>query len=109
MSKSDIPEHIRKYPDGVRQVSDDEGRYLYLQKWLEMFRPFGYATQDDSWGELEKILDIVHRNHVLLLREKYRSELKQARIEADEAQAGIDEMNEIVAAYLIGQSGFERE
>jgi len=31
----------------------------YLEKWLHQFRPYAYATEDDSWGELEKLLDIV--------------------------------------------------
>jgi hypothetical protein len=30
----------------------------YLRAWLNMFRPFAYATRDDSWGELEKLISI---------------------------------------------------
>lgn len=53
MSKEDLIE--------VRHLIDDQNRSLYLKKWLTMFRQFGYATKDDSWGELEKLLNIVHR------------------------------------------------
>ena len=36
----------------------------YLGQWLSMLRPFAYATQDDSWGEMEKLLCIVLNNYV---------------------------------------------
>lgn len=54
--------YLEKYPDGVRHSKTPNNAGAYLEKWLEQFRPYGYATKDDSWGELEKILDIVHRN-----------------------------------------------
>lgn len=38
--------------------------YDYLVAWLGMLRPFAYATRDDSWGEMEKLLCIVMRNYV---------------------------------------------
>jgi len=38
--------------------------YDYLKTWLNMLRPFAYATRDDSWGEMEKLLCIVMRNYV---------------------------------------------
>jgi len=38
--------------------------YDYLKAWLNMLRPFAYATRDDSWGEMEKLLCIVMRNYV---------------------------------------------
>ena len=39
----------------------------YLMSWLSMFRPFAYATKDDSWGELEKLISIVMNNYVQIL------------------------------------------
>lgn len=39
----------------------------YLMSWLSMFRPFAYATKDDSWGELEKLISIVMNNYVQVL------------------------------------------
>ncbi len=55
--------HETKSADDVRHHRSASGMpAAYLAKWLQMFRGHGYATQDDSWGELEKILDIVHRN-----------------------------------------------
>jgi hypothetical protein len=41
--------------------------YDYLKSWLSMLRPFAYATQDDSWGEMEKLLSIVMNNYVQTL------------------------------------------
>lgn len=41
--------------------------YDYLMSWLSMLRPFAYATKDDSWGEMEKLLSIVMRNYVRTL------------------------------------------
>lgn len=40
----------------------------YLKAWLSMLRPFAFATRDDSWGEMEKLLSIVMRNYVRHLR-----------------------------------------
>lgn len=39
----------------------------YLKSWLAMLRPFAYATQDDSWGEMEKLVAIIMRNYVTCL------------------------------------------
>lgn len=39
----------------------------YLKRWLPMFRPFAFATRDDSWGELEKLISITMRNYVTVL------------------------------------------
>lgn len=36
----------------------------FLNHWLKICRPHAYATQDDSWGELEKLLAIIIRNYV---------------------------------------------
>ena len=51
----------------------------YLMSWLSMFRPFAYATKDDSWGELEKLISIVMNNYVQILVkvEKARAALNQ--------------------------------
>ena len=48
---------------GLRHKSGQKP-YDYLKTWLNMLRPFAYATQDDSWGEMEKLLCIVMRNYV---------------------------------------------
>lgn len=40
----------------------------YLRGWLSIFRQFGYATRDESWGELEKLISIVMRNYGELAR-----------------------------------------
>ncbi len=52
--------------------------YDYLKSWLSMLRPFAYATQDDSWGEMEKLLSIVMNNYVqtLVKAEAARAALK---------------------------------
>lgn len=59
---SDIP---AKQLEGVtdsfvrdRPTNDPEA---YLRSFLRLSRQYGYATQDDSWGELEKELAIVFR------------------------------------------------
>ena len=51
----------------------------YLMSWLSMFRPFAYATKDDSWGELEKLISITMNNYVQILvkAEKARAALNQ--------------------------------
>lgn len=51
----------------------------YLMSWLSMLRPFAYATKDDSWGELEKLISIVMNNYVQILvrAEKARAALNQ--------------------------------
>lgn len=36
--------------------------YDYLDQFLEVSRQYGYATQDGTWGELEKELEIAFRN-----------------------------------------------
>ncbi len=51
---------------GHRHKSGEQPRD-YLMSWLSMFRPFAYATKDDSWGELEKLISIVMNNYVQIL------------------------------------------
>lgn len=55
----------------------------YLMSWLSMFRPFAYATKDDSWGELEKLISIVMNNYVQILAkaEKLRATHKDTQDE----------------------------
>ena len=45
----------------------------YLVHWLWIARQFGYATRDDSWGELEKELAIAFRR--LIVAERKLKEL----------------------------------
>lgn len=55
----------------------------YLRAWLNMFRPFAYATRDDSWGELEKLICITMNNVV-----KTYAAIEEARaLSSTEAQS----------------------
>ena len=40
----------------------------YLDRFLPITRQFAYATEDDSWGELEKELQIIIRTLVMYSR-----------------------------------------
>lgn len=84
--------HRERCPDGVRQ-SHLHGNTpaAYLGKFLQMFRPFGYATRDDSWGELEKILDIVHRECGLNRFREASRQLSEARKEMAKIERFCDE------------------
>lgn len=42
----------------------------YLKHWLYIARHFGYATQDDSWGEFEKEFAIIIKRLVVAERER---------------------------------------
>ena len=42
--------------------SNGKDAHDYLMNFLVVARQYGFATQDDSWGELEKELAIVFRN-----------------------------------------------
>lgn len=75
---------------GAEDMFDAELRHAngkapvdYLRAWLTMFRPFGSATRDDSWGELEKLVCIAMRNFVRMIAavEKVRA-LSPTRTEA---------------------------
>ena len=63
-----------KTPGELEQLFDAGLRHKsskprdYLQAWLNIARMFGYATKDDSWGELEKLLTIVFRRMVMAER-----------------------------------------
>ena len=41
----------------------------YLSHWLWVARHFGFATKDDSWGELEKEFAIIIKRLVVAERE----------------------------------------
>lgn len=59
--------------DGLEDLFDAGMRHKtnvpfeYLKRWLPMFRPFAYATHDDSWGELEKLICITLHSYVQTL------------------------------------------
>lgn len=60
--------------DRAEDLFDAENRHKngskpvdYLRSWLSMLRPFAFATKDDSWGEMEKLLCTTLRNHVQTL------------------------------------------
>ena len=55
----------------------------YLRAWLGMFRPFAYATRDDSWGELEKLIAITMNNVVKTL-----AAIKQAEVALSTTKSG---------------------
>jgi hypothetical protein len=57
----------------------------YLKSWLSMLRPFAYATQDDSWGEMEKLLCIVMRNYA---RVAAATDKARAALTTDEGEEG---------------------
>ena len=91
--------HLKQYPDGVRQASVDDQRLAYLNKWLEMFRPFAYATQDNTWGELEKILDIVHRNYVQMARQEMIQKLARVKKEQAEVLKELRDFDDLMDGY----------
>ncbi len=51
----------------IRDQSDDIEEKTLVHE-LNLLRPFGYATRDESWGELEKIFNIVFRNYIDMRR-----------------------------------------
>lgn len=61
--------------------------YDYLIQFLEVSRQYAYATQDDSWGELEKHLTIIFRNY-----EQGRREITQLRQQLAELNTSIDDL-----------------
>lgn len=62
------PIELEHFADkGIRHRSGDKPED-YLRQWLQLFRPFAFASRDESWGELEKVLAIVFRVHVFAHR-----------------------------------------
>lgn len=66
-----LPAHFDFVGEKVEPLFDPENRHKsgakpfdYLSSWLSMLRPFAFATQDESWGEFEKLLCTVMRNYV---------------------------------------------
>lgn len=68
-----------------------ENPAAYLKNFLRIARQYGYATQDDSWGELEKELSIVFRR--LETYKRYlHSQMFKAVMDGDERP--IDEIRD---------------
>lgn len=58
----------------------------FLEHFLTICRPFGFATRDDSWGELEKILTIILSNHAVWFeRARTEREDEEARKRMEES------------------------
>lgn len=61
-------EELERFADG--NVRDKRGAEAedYLKYWLKVLRPTGYASHDDSWGELEKLFAIFFPQAILARR-----------------------------------------
>ena len=88
-----LPAHFDFVGEKVEPLFDPENRHKsgakpfdYLSSWLSMLRPFAFATQDESWGELEKLLCTVMRNYVEVHRMLPEA---AARIEALQADVAM--------------------
>ena len=77
MSEKELKEWLlgEATPDDIEDFANADLRHKsgvkpeeYLKHWLKCLRPFGYATRDDSWGELEKLFSISYRNMVIARR-----------------------------------------
>ena len=111
----DLPLHVT-HLQSVEAIFDQEHRHKrgakpvdYLRSWLSMLRPFAFATKDDSWGEMEKLLCIVLRNYIEVRRD---ADEAAARLEAAllaerqaiaDAERGTCEMPEVAAMRFIEQ------
>lgn len=53
----------------------------HLKRFLFFFRPFAYATKDDSWGELEKLVSITLTSYVRTIKRVHaaRATLSRAK------------------------------
>lgn len=62
----------------------------YLKHWLSVARQFGYATQDDSWGEFEKCFAIMVRRLVVAERdlERFQSVMRKCDPTCEDRAAG---------------------
>ena len=71
-------------PNGYNATFD------YLKHWIRIGRAFAYATQDDSWGEFEKLFAIIVRRMIVaerrvsFMREKFRELASQLDAVTDE-------------------------
>lgn len=59
-------EWVDKEKTKRRYVASEPHDYLF--HWLKITRCFAYATQDDSWGELEKHIPIIIKRLVVAER-----------------------------------------
>ena len=89
---ADLPAHL-KLLDSVEGIFDQENRHEsgkkpvdYLASWLSMLRPFAFATKDDSWGEMEKLLCSVMRNYVNVRRDAGLAADELTRLTAENAR-----------------------
>jgi hypothetical protein len=73
---------IERMVDGGYRHKSGAKPLRYLTHWLKVARFFAYATQDDSWGEFEKLFAIIVKRLV-------RSEARAATLEAILDREGI--------------------
>jgi hypothetical protein len=116
--RADLPSAYQFVGEKVEQLFDPGLRHRpgkkpfdYLRQWISMLRPFAFATRDDSWGEMEKLLCIVMRNYVEMKRlngdaataiqtltaENERLEAKLARAREALEPFGVDDFEHPVA------------
>ena len=69
MSSDGMIEDIVAGGDGIRHSKESYDPVNYMKQWLAIFRCFGYATKDDSWGELEKEICVAVKRLVVAERE----------------------------------------
>ena len=88
----DLPLHVT-HLQSVEAIFDQEHRHKrgakpvdYLRSWLSMLRPFAFATKDDSWGEMEKLLCIVLRNYIEVRRDAGLAATELERLTAENAR-----------------------
>ena len=72
LSRVPMNEFERALRFNLRDYTPVQPPSAYLKQFLSVARQYGYATEDDSWGELEKELSIVFRR-----LEQYRRALKR--------------------------------
>ena len=89
---ADLPAHVALL-DSTEAIFDQGNRhksgkkpYDYLISWLSMLRPFAFATKDDSWGEMEKLLCIVMRNYIDVRKDAGLAATELERLTAENAQ-----------------------
>ena len=94
---ADLPAHVA-FLDSTEAIFDQGNRhksgkkpYDYLISWLSMLRPFAFATKDDSWGEMEKLLCIVMRNYIDVRKDAGLATTELERLTAEvEEQARLN-------------------
>ena len=85
---AELPAHVAIL-ENVEPIFDQGNRHKvgavprdYLAAWLSMLRPFAYATKDDSWGEMEKLLCIVMRNYIKVRKDAGKAADRITQLEA---------------------------